>query len=109
MKCSICGKEIDANFVEEVSKVMVENKWCYECFFWNSQLEADKHRKFAVIDGGHYVIAEDAPKGFRGFGGAEFKIRFFNGEQITTHNLWFQGEIPEEFKDKMPDNAEFVE
>lgn len=66
----------------------------------------------AVIDGEHYVIApEDENRSFwsaRGFGGRKFVIRFFDGREVTTTNLWHQGTIPPKFRDQMPDNAEFV-
>ena len=67
----------------------------------------------ARIKGKCYTIQPDAPKGtphyFLGFGGGRFDIQFHDGRKITTHNLWYRGEIPEELRAEMPDNAEFVE
>lgn len=31
-----------------------------------------------------------------------------NGSVIRSNNVWFQGKIPEEFKELMPDNAEWI-
>ena len=37
----------------------------------------------------------------------DFWIRFKDGHTITTNNLWCHGTIPEDFRNKLPDNAEF--
>mgnify|MGYP003344652921 CR=1 FL=1 len=36
-------------------------------------------------------------------------IKMNDGKEFTTNNLWYQGVIPDYFKSKIPDNAEFVE
>ncbi len=47
--------------------------------------------------------------GFRGFGGREFRIRFYDGRtDVVTRNLWHQGIIPEHYRALLPDNAEWV-
>ncbi len=65
---------------------------------------------YAIIDGTHYVIGDEDSKEtyFRGFGGAKFHIKFNDGTEITTTNLWYQGVPSEHFKDKFPNNAEFI-
>ena len=45
---------------------------------------------------------------FKGFGEHHFKIRLNTGETIETSNLWHQGVIPDEFKESLKDNAEFI-
>lgn len=47
------------------------------------------------------------PGAFRGFSGRRFWIRFKDGSTLTTNNLWYQGKIPDEFRDELPDTAEF--
>ena len=44
---------------------------------------------------------------FQGFGGAEFRIRFNDGYEVITHNLWCQGEPEGSWKEKFPNNADF--
>jgi len=56
-------------------------------------------------DGGEVKNPDQHP--FLGCAGRRFWIRFFDGRTITTNNLWCQGEIPEEFREELPDNAEF--
>ena len=42
-----------------------------------------------------------------GFGGGCFWIRFKDGKTLTTNNLWYNGEVPSEFRSELPDTAEF--
>jgi len=44
----------------------------------------------------------------RGFGGAWFGIRFADGRQVESTNLWYRGEVPEEYQAELPDNAVFL-
>ena len=78
--------------------------------FWERLLEDDLKRsqQVAIIDGHHYIIEpENSKEPFRGFGGDKFIIHFKDGREVITTNLWYQGEIPEEYKEKFPNNADF--
>jgi len=35
-------------------------------------------------------------------------IKFRDGRSVTSTNLWCQGTIPLQYRDELPDNAEFV-
>lgn len=97
--CKICGKE--HNDSEDI---------CFDCNFWSKKLLQDKENpeRIAIIDGTHYFIGdEDSQSGFRGFGGARFQIEFNDGRKVVTTNLWCQGDIPEFWRNKFPDNAKF--
>lgn len=64
----------------------------------------------AIIKGSHYTIQdENSNSGFKGMAGAKTTITFFagphKGKVIKSTNLWHQGEIPEELKDVLADNA----
>lgn len=75
---------------------------------WNNQLK-DRTRA-VVIKGEHYRIG-DAPYPQRGygFGGSEFTIKMKDtGEVIKTRDLWHQGTVPPEYRDRLPDSASFV-
>lgn len=89
-----------------------EKSLCSHCDFW-----LDWVKRFGpgdvVIDGRKYHYDPRCPiKGgessFRGFGGRTFKIRLHGGAEVTTNNLWTQGEIPAHFLDRFPNNAEFI-
>lgn len=64
-----------------------------------------------VIVGHHfYSVGDPAMRGARGFGGRKFVIRMLATGQIReTTNLWSGGVIPPAWRERMPDNAEFVE
>ncbi len=74
-------------------------------------------RRVARIDGHHYIVGHEPSKdelrrnsmhGGLGHGGREFKIRFHNGDEITTRNLWAQGRIDPEYLSILTDNAVFI-
>lgn len=79
--------------------------------FWERLLNEDTLRpkhSVAIIDGHHYIIEDEfSTSSFRGFGGRKFQILFDDGYSVATTNLWYQGEIPQEFGIK--NNAKFKE
>ena len=76
--------------------------------YWSEQ--ASDRANAAVIDGIHYRIKPDTAKPGPGSGydGQKFTVRFHDGREVTTRNLWYQGPIPPVWRDRLPDNAEFV-
>lgn len=109
--CKECGeKEGTKHFHESISTLMEGQNLCFECLFWVKHLEGGDGQERVRIDGKHYIIGEetDAPKNYRGFSGEKFVIRFHDGREVTTTNLWGNGDIPPHFRERMPDNAVFV-
>ena len=99
-KCIVCNKEIEKpKFGGPIC-----SEECFNVWFWNSQLNDEA----IIIDG---ICYHDGGRdkthfGFRGFGGAEFKIQMNDGRIIETNNLWCNGKIPESRNIK--DNAKFI-
>ena len=112
MKCKECGKEIRFSYGEYRNEELKTEKLCFDCDFWVGYIKRDKTKKDAlVINGWHYIVGdEDEPgkKDWRGCGGSKFTIKAFDGREITTTNLWVQGEVPNRFRSRMPDNAVFI-
>ena len=121
IKCKVCGLEDricdPENFVDGDSRAMMEElNCCFKCAFWEihaRQWEAGDDGNTFFINGGRYKDGQrvDQKKvgGFMGFGGREFIIeRFDTGERITSNNLWHQGDVPEHYRSRMPDNAKFI-
>lgn len=79
--------------------------------YWSEHI-ADYGPNSVIVDNTHYWIGEEPKPGesrsFLGHAGREFKIRFNDGREVTTHNLWYQGPIPTRFRDRLQNNAEFV-
>lgn len=106
MKCEICGKEIEESHYH--GSVLCSSE-CFNKKFWHDIIaEKDKH---IIIDGKCYcdagMVKNPSPYAFLGHGGRCFWIRFKDGHTLITNNLWFQGEIPDEFREDLPDTAEF--
>lgn len=112
VNCHICGEQDEARFTEPTKSRMINEKLCFSCLFWVEKTDPKIRDSMntARIEGRHYIIRPetDAPAHCRGHSGRYFVIRFFDGRMVPTTNLWSQGSIPEEFKDLLPDNAEFV-
>ena len=110
VKCRFCGKEEDPeHWICRDS--LIREQLCFSCYHWQERYDYDQSHpeEAVVIDGVHYYIDdEDSKSHFRGFGGAKFVIQFNDGRVVNTTNLWCQGEVPPEWRDKFPDNAQFI-
>ena len=106
MNCVICNKEIEKS--KYVNAVLCSSD-CWHIDFWNEQVSNKDDTKIVRIDGVQYRVGNKNQDSFRGYGGREFRIKLSNGEIIETTNLWHNGDIPEEFKELLPNNAEFQE
>lgn len=83
---------------------------CFDCDHWTRLFEKYAGGDAVVrVDGVHYVMGdEDAGRAMRGFGGRAFLIAFHNGRRVWSTNMWCQGDIPDHWRDRLPDNAAFV-
>lgn len=79
--------------------------------YWNKLVEQKDNERYVRVDGHHYAISPDnsSPNTMRGFGGRRFNILFKDGRKVVSHNLWAQGSIPLRFRERLPDNAFFVD
>jgi len=101
MNCIICNKEIEKS---KYSNAILCSSECFHIDFWNSKVEIKNDPNSVRENGTQYYIG--TPDGsFKGFGGRRFKITFNDGRVVKTDCLWHNGEIPDEFKDRLPDNA----
>ena len=103
MICEICGKEIEKSYYSDNVLCSTE---CFKKHYWLEFVEKKNDKDMVRCNGTHYVIGDENSKScFRGFDGRRFKICFFDGRVIETTNLWCQGDIPEEFRKELKDNA----
>jgi hypothetical protein len=108
MNCTNCGKLQESGYRGSIGELMTSKDLCFNCAFWTERVALDQGNPDAVVaDGKHYIIGPERPsyQGGRGFGGAHFRIHFFDGRVVDSTNLWMQGEIPASFLPLLPDNA----
>ena len=106
MKCVVCGKEIAES--RYMNAVLCSSK-CFNVHFWQKIIAEKDHH--VIVNGKCYCNGGNVENPNRymmlGFGGRRFWIRYKDGRTETTNNLWYNGEVPDEFSDQLPDNAEF--
>ena len=104
--CGSCGNDFTRRCK---SNAYIGNN-CFDCSFWIKKIdisEEDQARR-VIVNGQHHRLGIDNVGPFRGFGGRAFRIQFQDGRIVETSNLWHQGEIPEKFREWLPDNATFI-
>lgn len=104
MNCIICGKKIEKS--SYTNAVLCSSK-CFHKNFWNEYVEIKDDPKIVRVDGKQYYIGRENQT-LRGFGGNKFHIKFYDGREIISDNLWYNGEVPEDYKELLPDNAVFI-
>jgi len=114
VQCVECGTDDAANYTDSVREDMIARQLCHSCRFWLDYVaQADNPRIFRVeitpgLPGHYYIGPEDAGP-FRGFAGRKFHFIGNDGRDVVSTNVWFQGDIPERFRDRLPVNARLVE
>lgn len=90
---------------------------CHTCNFWLDLIRVSGDKQWARIGGNHYQLHDygrpvsGGDSRFKGSAGRCFTVRFTDAREpaeIETRDLWCQGRIPERFRDRLPDNAEWV-
>ena len=105
--CCKCGNSVDSSKYVNYRE-MESRHLCLHCNFWQNHVDNDA-TVIVIANGEHYIIGdENSTDYFRGFGGAKVTIKFNDGRVVKSSNLWYQGDIPERFRNEMPDNAEIV-
>lgn len=75
--------------------------------FWEEKIANKNNQNQVVYNHNVYYIGDG--KGLsKGFDGDTFEITFNDGRIVITDDLWYNGELPKEFWDKLPDNAKSI-
>lgn len=110
IQCSICKVEYDPNEFDlrnPLPKLMRDRGLCFNCAFWTNKIESpDSNRE--IVNGEHYVFSKNTSQYFQGSGGRPFYAIHNDGSLIFSNSVWYQGVIPERFREKLPDTAKFV-
>lgn len=97
-----------------IRSIMERDGVCYSCAFWIRLYEENKNNpNWLIIDGTSYIANPFVPntnnktRRFMGFGGRTMEAIKNSGEKVISNDWWHQGEVPECFRDIMPDNAKW--
>jgi hypothetical protein len=107
--CRECGTvEYRGVWVASAEAELVKRGACFRCNGWLARIEAiaNGDTRFFQTNGIGYMVAAEDAKGTRGFDGTAYFVTRHGGTRQRTTNLWYQGEIPQRFRDRLPDNAE---
>lgn len=89
---------------------------CAECHYWHVAYLMKENQHMIRINGVQYYIGEESAKD-KGFRGQRFQFRYLDKLTylpdsarpiLISTNLNYCGEVPAHFKDRLPDNAEFI-
>jgi hypothetical protein len=106
MKCIICGKEMERSSYLNADLC---SSVCYTKHYWLEKIQNKNSLRQVIVNNVMYYIGdENSNSTFRGFDGALWLIKFNDGRKIRTTNLWHNGEIPEDYRSELPNNASFV-
>lgn len=106
--CRECGAEVDTHFVPETRERLIALNVCFNCNYWLERVDS-KSGKQIVVGGVVYQRGAEKDAGpFRGFSGKPWRVKLHSGEEFRSTNMWFNGQIPDRFKSRIPDNAIFL-
>jgi hypothetical protein len=102
--CRECARTVDAaQWVN--AKHLLRARLCNDCLKWVELLKIANDPNTVRAGGVHYVVHPGEPEAFRGEEPRHYRIRFHDGRELLTANLWCQGVIPARFRSRLPDNA----
>ena len=109
--CSLCGKKIlDYGYRNgETYNSMSKSELCYECAFWLNLIDNPVDGQ-EVILGKCYRVHEGGRKRFFKTYGSKRVLYILkkDGTAMKTNDVWPLGDVPERFKDKLPDTAYWI-
>lgn len=112
--CRECGTEgFELHWCAEHRAHLLERMLCFSCDFWLEVL-ADKSTH-VVVDGVAYALRKGGPvdgepeRWGLGHGGRTFIFERLDAARVECSNVWCRGNVPERFRDRLPDDAVIVE
>ena len=110
--CVECGGWVEMNYRHSAQLRALGE--CFKCHYWLERVRQPDRMNVAIIDESrgrcYYTVGDrTGPSDCLGYGGQRFDIEFHDGRQVTTNDLWFGGEVPQRFLDRLPANARFLD
>lgn len=101
LTCSFCEKFEQLIWRDDVNNKMIENNACFSCNFWIELSEEKRPNAFILMPEWDHMMMVDFDTGpFKGFGGAEWVLKFEDGTIKRHNNIWHQGEVPEHMRER---------
>lgn len=97
-------------YLDETGQFSEDLFW-EEKVLWANHGDRSPEGFHCIRNAHHHFVAEPGifpPTGFMGHGGARMRWVGSDGVVYESNDVWAQGEIPERFRDQLPDNAEWV-
>ena len=106
--CVLCGEEETLRYSNDAA--MRAARHCFTCNFWMERAAHPHPNAVITPDFEHFQaeqwgIRQARYKSTLGFGGRRWKVVWLDGREDTTNNLWYQGSIPERFRDRFAVNV----
>lgn len=106
--CVDCGQRDLLGWEDRTREKLEATGLCFDCLHWAQARKAmaGKSWKHFVSKGSFYTIGDTYEGG--GFGGTRWHVTWPCGHVEDTKNLWHGGDVPEHWRERLPDNAELV-
>lgn len=114
--CRECGKVAVNSFSEPYRTRMLERRLCFYCNHdvdTLAKMELD-HTKMTIIGARIYSPGNRTSGSFRGMAGRRFDIEYispsiYEGQKITTFDLWSGSDVPDKGRGRFHDTARFLD
>ena len=104
--CACCGRKIITTF--HGREKLIEKNMCFGCSLWDDRCNIQNNSNVMIVNGCWYTVGpEDRNNKLRGFAGRKFTF-VKNGNLTESTNVWYGGEIPTVWKDRIKDNASII-
>lgn len=111
-RCQECDKFIEYGRFIGMERERAPLAHCWDCKFWLPRIAALHDGKHFVAEGSdgkpywYSLGSKKTPSSHNGFAGRWHTVTFTDGRVVETCDLWFGGDVPERFQDRLPVTAE---
>lgn len=119
-RCVECGKPISYRWLNKAD--LLKHHECFQCNIWLDRIRGVKPRvgrpqrevfvamwtqwgTTEAVPVFYGIGTATTPSSHNGFGGSWYDVDFLDGHHVRTCDLWFGGEVPERFRDRLPVTA----
>lgn len=101
----------DWDYADPTTGLFSDERFWLEKASWAENGDRTPEGQHCIRIGGHHYVAMPSlvkPEGLMGFGGRIMRWADRRGGIYRSNNVWHQGEIPMEFRDRLYDNARWL-